>query len=149
MSVNSVAVRTVVLCGSMKSLNVMSRIAKVLRDAGLGVVAPVPDDPIGDWNVEARNRLKKEASRRHMNQIRRPDTAAVLVVNVDRPNAHDYIGPNSFAEIGVAFADDRQIFLLQGMPESYEEELTAWGVTCLHGDLRPLLAAVSALSDVD
>ena len=80
-----------------------------------------------------------------MNHIRRPDTVAVLVVNVDRPNVRHYIGPNSFAEIGVAFADERQVFLLQGMPDSYAEELTAWGVTCLDRDVRPLLDAVSVV----
>lgn len=93
--------------------------------------------------------MKRDAARRHMKHIRHSRTVAVLVVNVDRPDVRHYIGPNSFAEIGVAFADDRQVFLLQGMPESYAEELTAWGVTCLERDVRPLLDAVSAEPGID
>lgn len=65
------------------------------------------------------------------------------------PNAHNYIGPNTFAEIGVAFSDDRGVFLLQGMPETYSEELSAWGVKYLNGNLRPLLNAVSTPGEVD
>jgi len=81
--------------------------------------------------------MKREAAWRHMSHIRQDHTAAILVVNVDRPNVPHYIGPNSFAEIGVAFAARRQVFLLQGMPDSYAEELTAWGVTCLDPGRAP------------
>lgn len=145
----STSARTVVICGSMKSINLMSRIAAVLESAGLKAVAPAADEPAEEWNRDAINALKREASRRHMNYIKQPDTAAVLVVNVDRPEVRNYIGPNAFAEIGVAFADGRAVFLLQGMPESYEDELRAWDVKCLNGDLRPLLSAVSAPGDID
>jgi nucleoside 2-deoxyribosyltransferase len=136
--------RTVVICGSMKSLDLMSRIGEFLRAAGLHVVVPAPDE-----TTEISNRTKRLASWRHMDSIKRRRTAAVLVVNVDRPNVPHYIGPNSFAEIGVAFAVRRPVFLLQGMPESYAEELTAWGVTCLNQDVRPLLDAVPTRRIVD
>jgi hypothetical protein len=135
--------RTVVICGSMKTLDLMSRIASFLRDAGLRVVVPAPDA------AEISDNTKRLASWRHMDHIQKRRTAAVLVVNVDRPNVPHYIGPNSFAEISVAFAVRRPVFLLQGMPESYAEELTAWGVTCLNQDVRPLLDAVPARRTVD
>src|ERR1700759_4686564 len=102
---------TVVICGSMKTLGLMSRIAQFLRSVGLSVVVPSPDDPSEYRSAERSIELKREASRRHMDHIRRPDTVAVLVVNVDRPDVRHYIGPNAFAEIGVAFADDRRVFL--------------------------------------
>jgi len=142
MNPGSVGRRTVVICGSMKQLDLMSRIGDFLRSAGLDAVAPVPDEPT-DWTMESLRRLKRTASRRHMNRIRDPDTAAILVVNVDRPGAHDYVGPNAFAEIGVAFLDNRRVYLLQGMPASYADELRAWEVTCLNGDIRPLLCALN------
>jgi hypothetical protein len=127
----------------------MSRIALVIEGAGLDVVAPSPDGVSDNAAIDSAMMCKREASRRHMQQIRNPETAAVLVVNVDRPGAHDYIGPNALAEIGVAFADERKVFLLQGMPKPYEDELKAWGVTCLNGDLRPMLRALSAPAAVD
>jgi hypothetical protein len=139
----------VVVCGSMHTLGVMRQIADVLQRAGVPAVVPTPDEDLDAWSLEASNRTKREASRRHMSQIRDTATAAVLVVNVDRRGEHDYIGPNAFAEIGVAFADERPVFLLQGMPDAYADELMAWEVHCLHGDLRPLLSAVGAPTDVD
>ncbi|WP_410628117.1 hypothetical protein [Amycolatopsis sp. cmx-8-4] len=140
---------TVVICGSMKSLDLMSRIASVIEKAGVQVVTPSPDEFHGDVSVEAKNNRKREASRKHMNLIKSDDTAAVLVVNTHRPNAENYIGPNSFAEIGVAFADDRKVFLLHGMPDAYLEELSAWGVYCLNGDVQPLLSEISAPREID
>jgi hypothetical protein len=131
----------VVICGSMKNVDLMTKIAELLEDAGLRVVTPIPDEP-GAWSVEASQEMKREASRRHMMHIRNRATAAILVVNVDRPDANNYVGPNSFAEIGVAFSDDRPVFLLQGMPECYAEELVAWGVECLNGDLARLVEAL-------
>ncbi len=84
-----------------------------------------------------------------MRKIRGKDTVAILVVNTHRPEAENYIGPNSFAEISIAFADDRKVFLLNGMPDAYSEELSAWGVRCLNGDVKPLLEELSAPRSVD
>jgi len=141
--------RTVVICGSMKNLDLMSKIGQLLESTGLTVVTPTADEPAGPWTVEASVAVKREASKRHMGHIRHRHTVAVLVVNVDRPNANNYVGPNSFAEIGVAFSDDRPVFLLQGMPECYADELQAWDVKCLHGDLRRLVDAAGGSNDID
>jgi len=141
--------RTVVICGSMKNLDLMSRIGDFLRSMGLRAVEPAPDETMANSTIEASMRSKRAASRRHMDHIRADDTAAVLVVNVDRPGAQHYVGPNAFAEIGVAFSDDRQVFLLHGMPDAYAEELGAWDVTCLNGDIEPLLEALAVPNQVN
>lgn len=124
----------------MKTYPLMVKICTKLRSAGLDAVAPVPDEPSTYMTLER----KRAASKAHMNRIRRRDTKAVLVVNVSRPDANDYVGPNAFAEIGVAFALGRRVFLLHGMPEAYEDELSAWDVTCLNGEIAPLLEALAA-----
>lgn len=127
----------------MKDYALMARIGRLLRSAGLDAVAPAPDElPATPSDSPALR--KRDASKRHMDHIRHRDTAAVLVVNVDRPGAKDYVGPNAFAEIGVAFSDDRPVFLLKGMPATYAEELVAWGVKCLYGNIQPLLDALAA-----
>lgn len=149
MSVENPAARTVVVCGSMKILGLMTKIGEILESAGLNVVTPVADAPAGSWSVEAAKEIKCAASRRHMNHIRSPATVAVLVVNVDRSGVHNYVGPNAFAEIGVAFADNRRVFLLQGMPEYYADELVAWGVECLDGDLSRFVRDVGGGREVD
>jgi hypothetical protein len=135
--------RTVVVCGSMKNLDLMTKIGAALKQSGLDVITPEPDERSG-----VSTATKRAASRRHMGHIRHRRTAAVLVVNVDRPGANNYVGPNSFAEIGVAFADDRRVFLLQGMPECYEDELVAWGVECLNGDLPRLVRDLGGTEDL-
>jgi hypothetical protein len=149
MSADSTAARTVVICGSMKNMDLMTEIGKLIESTGLNVVTPVPDAPAEPWSVQSSTAVKREASRRHMNYIRQSRTVAVLVVNVDRPGANNYVGPNSFAEIGVAFSDNRRIFLLQGMPECYADELIAWGVECLNGDLRRLVRDLGVQHDMD
>ena len=149
MSVGDTETGTVVICGSMKNLELMTKVGETLESAGLNVVTPVPDEPLGSWSAEAYRAMKREASRRHMGHIRNRGTAAILVVNVDRSDANNYVGPNSFAEISVAFAHDRRVFLLQGMPECYADELVAWGVECLHGELARLVRDLGGRQEVD
>lgn len=133
---------SVVLCGSMSALGLMHELAAALRIAGVEAVVPDADEDWGCWSLEGAAQVKREASRRHIDRIRSSRTAAVLVTNVDRAGRPDYVGPNAFAEAAIAFADDRPVFLLQGMPDLYADELRAWGVQCLHGDLSPLLEQV-------
>jgi hypothetical protein len=133
----------------MKNLRLMTAVGELLVDAGLRVITPVPDEPEGDWSAGSSLAMKRAASRRHMSYIRDRETEAILVVNTDRNGSSNYVGPNSFAEISVAFADDRRIFLLQGMPTSYAEELEAWGVECLDGDLNRFARALGSLGDID
>jgi hypothetical protein len=133
----------------MRNRGLMARIGQFLDTAGLTSVVPAPDAPASGKSAEYVNQMKRRAARHHMHHIQHNDTAAVLVINVNRPNIRDYIGPNTFAEIGVAFAASRRVFLLQGIPNAYVDELTAWGVTCLDRDVRPLLDALSPTSDID
>ena len=137
---------TVVICGSMRNHTHMVKIADRLRAAGLRAVVPIPDQRSTGRSADAVVEQKRAASKRHMDHILHADTDAVLVVNVGHPGASDYVGPNAFAEIGVAFSSDRPVFLLNGMPEDYSDELVAWGVQCLNGDLRPLLDELGCAS---
>jgi hypothetical protein len=50
-----------------------------------------------------------------------------------------YIGPNTFAEVAVAFAQSKKIYLLNGIPSVYEDELIAWRVIPLFGALHQLI----------
>ncbi|GAB1511726.1 hypothetical protein [Actinophytocola sp. KF-1] len=144
MSNKGTEARRVVICGSMKNLGLMNGIAEILETSGLDVVTPEPDE-----RTAVSAAAKRAASLRHMGQIRNQRTAAILVVNVDRPGALNYVGPNSFAEISVAFADQRRVFLLQGMPDYYADELAAWGVECLNGDLPRMVRDLGAQEELD
>jgi nucleoside 2-deoxyribosyltransferase len=132
----------------MQHYTLMVRIAGLLHSAGLEAITPDPDRMATNRTTETAARRKGTASRRHMAHIRHRNTAAVLVVNLDRPGSKNYIGPSTFAEIGVAFSRHRTVFLLQDMPATYAEELTAWGVQCLNWDIRHLLEKLSAPNQI-
>ena len=85
MSAKNTDGRTVVICGSMKNVDLMNKVGEVLESAGLSVITPEPDEPVDEWSVEVSKVVKREAARRHMSHIRNGATAAILVVNVDRP----------------------------------------------------------------
>jgi hypothetical protein len=135
--------RRVVVCGSMSSLSRMDEIRQTLHLADVPAVTPSPDNDIwlnlAPTDVAEKKRL---ASLRHIRRILHHTTAAVLVMNLDKYGTQDYIGPNAFAEIAVAFAHGRQVFLFQGMPDQYADELMAWGVTCLYCDIAALVDAM-------
>lgn len=124
----------VVVCGSMKVFDAMVRVGAMLERAGLDAVVPDQDGCASPAPVE-----KRVASRRHMRRIQEVDTSAVLIVNVDRSGADNYVGANAFAEAAVAFSHDRRIYLLHGMPRNFADELAAWGAVCLDGDVSQLL----------
>jgi hypothetical protein len=117
----------------------MEAVADELAAVGFDAVTPRPDRAYAlDQTPSSVVNAKREASMDYFEKIKDRKTRAILVINVDRENNRDYIGPNSFAEIAVAFAERREIFLFQGMPRAYADELTAWGARCLHGDLGRL-----------
>lgn len=132
--------RQVVLCGSMKAIGQMEEIACLLKASGIRALTPTPDHSIASGGPDAIIKQKHVASKLHMSWIMAAETLAILVVNPDREHLPNYIGPNAFGEIAVAFANDRAVFVLNGYPQNYEEELQAWRVQPLNGDLDPVVA---------
>lgn len=136
----------IVLCGSMSALAVMVAVGEELAEANVAAVVPPADDEALARSTNTMLVRKRLASLAHIRRILDRSTIAILVVNIDKYGQRDYIGPNAFGEIAIAFAHGRRIFLYQGMPEQYQEELTAWGATCLDGDLRDVIACVSGVT---
>ena len=123
------------MAGSMSALPAMRDVASALAEQGIDAIVPTPDDDPETTSVEALDKIKHDASKAHMASICDERTTALLVANVDRYGTPNYVGPNAFGEIAVAFATGRAIYLLQAMPEQYRSELRAWGARCLNGDL--------------
>lgn len=135
----------IVLCGSMSALPTMEQIQDELTTDGIDALVPQPDSHYAAHpTAAAAAELKRKASYDHIQKIKDSKTRGILVVNIDREGARDYIGPNSFAEIAIAFAEGREIYLFQGMPNIYREELIAWDARCLHGDLNALKTRLGA-----
>ena len=80
--------------------------------------------------------VKKEYDfiRWHYNSIVSSD--AILVLNFDKNGIKNYIGGNTFLEIGFAHVLAKKIFLLNPIPDvSYKDEIEAISPEVLNGDL--------------
>jgi len=81
--------------------------------------------------------VKKEYDyiRYHFNEIKQSD--AILVLNFDKNGIKNYIGANTFLEIGYAHVLNKKIYLLNEMPEQayIKDELEAMDMVVIHSDL--------------
>lgn len=129
--------RRVVICGSMAFSAHMERVAKHLADYDVLAVLPDDKDMAAEMGGQGGyEQFKRAVSRAHIAKVRDPRTVGILVVNFDKRGIKSYIGPNTFAEIAIAFADRKKVYLLNGIPGMYADELSAWGVTDLAGNLE-------------
>ncbi|WP_447912996.1 hypothetical protein [Microbacterium phyllosphaerae] len=124
----------------MRAWDQMRQVRDVLFHQGIESLIPDTDEVSPCSSSEEMNEMKRVASLRHFEYIQDAQTAAVLVVNVDKDGQNDYIGPNSFAEIAVAVAAGRRVYLMYGTPLAYSDELQAWGARELNGRLETLAA---------
>lgn len=130
----------VVICGSMSFYPNMVEQQSLLRALGVKSVIPSPDtDVFQILNEEESLSAKRSASMKHIRRVRDGKTFGILVLNFDKHGIADYIGANSFAEIAVALAHYKRIYLYQGVPTFYRDELIAWGAVPLNCDLSRLV----------
>ena len=121
--------KKIVLCGSKKFIPKFFELEKELNQIGFKVV--VPREFVVDME-------KKEASLLHFSEIEKDDVDALLIVNESKNGLVNYIGANGFAELAFGFYKGRDIFLLNDIYEPYSEELIAWEVIPLKGNIYKL-----------
>lgn len=133
--------RRVVLIGSMGAYQHILDVAQQFATIGIDTVIPEAEEQaVQQLSLPEFEQFKRRVSFAYLKKIRDPRTFCVLAVNVDRHGILNYVGPNTFAEIAVAFAQTKKIYLLQGVPEAYVDELSAWRAVALRGDIAPLIA---------
>ena len=86
--------KRIVLCGSKKFKDEVLRLGEVLQNRGYEAIVPK------EFLVEMD---KREHSMIHFNEITNEKTDAVLIVNENKGEIENYIGPNSFAEVAMGF----------------------------------------------
>lgn len=81
---------------------------------------------------------KGEAITKHFRKIDESD--AILVTNYEKKGVDNYIGGNTFLEIGYAFGTGKKIFILNSLPKesAYKEEILGMQPILLNGDLSKL-----------
>lgn len=91
------------------------------------------------WGTAEGAKMKVEENliRKHYNEIKRSD--AILVINYTKNSLKNYIGGNSFLEMGYAYILNKKIFVLNPLPKEqkiFYQELLAMEPIVLNGLLE-------------
>ena len=131
----------IVICGSMALSKEMVEIANNLKQNNHEVVLPHNAEKYangsltGETNHEStKNKIDNDLIRDYFNEIKNAD--AVLISNFDKNDIPNYIGGNSFLEMGFAHVLNKKVFLLNNIPAMpYDDEIKAMQPAILDGDL--------------
>lgn len=107
------------VCGSMTFANNMLEINQELEQKGIRCIIPEETSQYAaDPSLKKRHATDAKTKgwfiRDHYKKINA--SHAILVVNPEKNGIANYIGANTFLEIGFAFVLEKKIFLLHGMP---------------------------------
>jgi len=131
----------IVICGSMKVSKKMIEIGDKLKQLKHRVILPRHTEEYAEMNTSdhvhnesVKNKINEDLIRDYYNKI--ADNDAVLIVNEDLNNVSSYIGGNSFLEMGFAHVLNKNIYLLNNIPESlFKDEIIAMQPIILNGDI--------------
>jgi len=131
----------ITICGSMSYLEKLKEVEKNLLKLKHQVFMP-SDFRVNYLTIsnEDFGQLKKEknAIKKHFEKIEKSE--AILVCNFDKNGINNYIGGNSFLEIGFAYILGKKIFILNPIPKMlYEAEIIGMEPVILNGDLSKLI----------
>jgi diphthamide synthase subunit DPH2 len=141
----------ITICSSIDFTYEVKEIANKLEKAGHEVEIPLTSQRIlrGEMTLEEFKEEKEQNGdgfvrkvmddviRRYFEIIKNSD--AVLVVNCEKNGTENYIGGNTFLEMGFAHVLRKKIYLLNPIPESsYRDELVAMQPVVLNGGLEKI-----------
>lgn len=133
---------TITICGSIKFYDQMLEAKDKLEGMGHAVLMPVKAKDVDYWSEDNTSRVeakkKFEFISEHMDKIEKSD--AILVVNITKGEIENYIGANTFLEIGFAHYRDKKIYLLNPIPNQkyIEDEILTVEPIVLNGDLTKI-----------
>jgi predicted RNA-binding protein with PUA domain len=135
----------IAICGSMKLCKKMIEIKSELEKLGNTVILPRHTEEYADLNTfdhihneSVKNKINHDLIRDYFREIEKND--AILVINENLNGVENYIGGNSFLEIGFAHVLDKKIFLLNPIPEiGYKDEILAMQPVVIKGDLKKIV----------
>jgi hypothetical protein len=133
---------TIAICGSMKFNDQILEAKKKLDEIGHTVLIPIRAEGIDYWSEDGAARVeakkKFEFISEHMDKIEQSD--AILVVNITKKEIENYVGANTFLEIGFAHYRNKKIYFLNPIPDQKYllEELQVMDPIILNGDLTKI-----------
>lgn len=142
----------IVICASVAFTNKIKEIADILSEQGHKVEIPYMAKKILDGeisleeflkikqqngDIDFREKAEEDLIKRYFRLIR--ESEAVLVLNIDKEEHKNYIGGNTFLEMGFAHVLDKKIFLFNNIPDvTYKDEIIAMDPIIINGDLTKL-----------
>ena len=130
----------ITICGSIKFYKEMLKAKKILEKQGHKIFMPIKARGVDYWEedntkrVEAKKKFKFIT--KYLDKIERSD--AILVVNVNKKDIKNYIGANTFLEMGFAYYRKKKIFILNPLPNQpyIIDELLTFDPVVLHDNLK-------------
>lgn len=137
----------VAICGSLDFTYEIDKLANDLRQMGFNVSIPISSEKIlkGEVSLEqiieeknigkiSDRVIKYDSIRSYCNVIKSCDY--ILIANYDKKGIKNYIGGNSFLELGYAHILQKKLFLLHDIPEMiYTDEIKAMQPIVINDDL--------------
>jgi diphthamide synthase subunit DPH2 len=139
----------IAICSSLDFIPEIKKIAEALTALGHVPVLPksaemvisgeVAAQELKNENLDSNKRIERkiklDAIKSHYHKISECD--AILVTNYSKKGIPNYIGGNTFLEIGFAHILNKKIFLLNPVPEMlYTDEIVAMRPTVLDNNLE-------------
>lgn len=132
----------IAICGSLKFFEEMKATEKSLKDLGHKVYLPVDMSGLDYWGPDRNERV--EAKRKfglvgkHFKKIDKSD--AILVMNITKNDIKNYIGANTFLEIGHAHYLKKKMFALNALPKQdyISDEIRSFDLVVINGDFTKI-----------
>src|SRR5215469_7201781 len=130
----------ITICGSLKFFDKMVGIQERLEEMGHEVLIPIEVAGLDYWSEDGSLRVTAKRAQdlisEHFRKIEQSE--AVLVVNLTKGDIKNYIGANTFLELGFAHYLGKRIYLLHPIPDQpyILDEVLAIGAQVLDGDVR-------------
>lgn len=135
--------KTVIAC-SMSAAKLCLSVKRELVKLGHNVVVPRNIDKYASEELSlehkwesSRHKIEHDLIRGYYQII--ADSDALLVINQDKQGQKNYIGGNTFLEIGFAHVLNKPVYLYNDIPDmSYTSEIIAMSPIVISGDLSKI-----------
>lgn len=132
--------KTITICGSTALLPKLVELRTQLRELGFVVLMPEEDGRDVDFSSMSKEEQvdwKRGYVDLHIGKIKKAD--AILVANYEKKGKQNYIGANTFLEMGFAYILGKKIYVLSDIPDQPNtEEIEAMMPVVLGGDISKL-----------
>lgn len=128
----------ITICGTVKFMEQMEEAGLKLQALGHEVLMPIKAEGVDYWSNDNSGRVEAKKKYgfigKHFGKIDGSD--AILVVNVAKDSIDNYIGANTFLEIGFAYYKNKKIYFLNPIPgQPYiKDELEVFEPVIINGD---------------